>query len=60
MTPLMLAAKYGETDIVKLLIEAGASIEAKSNVSKRISICTCVCVCVCICVIFLHHSVYDM
>ena len=49
----MLAAKYGETDVVRLLIEAGASIEAKSNVSKRISICTCVCVCV----IFLHHSV---
>ena len=50
-----MAARYGKADIIKVLIEAGASIEAKNNVSKRISICTCVCVCVC--VIFLHHSV---
>ena len=52
----MLAAQNGHTDIVKVLLEAGASIEAKDTVSKRISICTCVCVCVCVCVIFLHHS----
>ena len=43
----MLAAKYGKADVVKLLLEAGASTEAKDKVSKRISICTCVCVCVC-------------
>ena len=55
----MLAARHGIADNVKLLLEAGASIEAKNNVSKRISICTCVCVYVCVCVIFLHHSVYD-
>ena len=53
----MWAALNGHSDTVKLLIEAGASIEAKDNVSKRIFICTCVCVCVCVCVIFLHHSV---
>ena len=57
MTALIYAAYNGHTDAVKVLLEAGASIEAKDNVSKRISICTCVCVCVC--VIFLHHSVYD-
>ena len=55
MTALIYAAYNGHTDAVKVLLEAGASIEAKDNVSKRISICTCVCVCVC--VIFLHHSV---
>ena len=48
-----MAAQNGEADVIKVLIEAGADIEAKDNVSKRISICTCMCVCV----IFLHHSV---
>ena len=43
----MLAALNGHSDTVKVLLEAGASTEAKSNVSKRISTCTCVCVCVC-------------
>ena len=47
----MLAAYNGHADVITLLLEAGASIEAKDDVSKRISICTCVCV------IFLHHSV---
>ena len=47
----MLAARYGAADNVKLLLEAGASIEAKSTVSKRISICTCVFVCECVCYI---------
>ena len=51
----MRAAADGHSDVVKVLIDAGAAIEAKGPVSKRISICTCVCVCVC--VIFLHHSV---
>ena len=41
MTSLILAARYGNADIVKVLLEAGASIEAKDDVSKRISICTC-------------------
>ena len=53
----MKAAGNGHSDVIKVLIDAGAAIEAKDDVSKRISICTCVCVCVC--VIFLHHSVYD-
>ena len=57
MTALMWAAWYGHPDTVKVLIDAGAAIEAKDDVSKRISICTCVCVCVCVCVIFFHHSV---
>ena len=51
----MWAAHNGHSDVIKVLLEAGASIEAKGHVSKRISINTCVCVCVCI--IFLHHSV---
>ena len=51
----MWAAENGHTDVVRVLIDTGAAIEAKDNVSKRISICTCVCVCVC--VTLLHHSV---
>ena len=46
-TALMNAADRGHSEVVKLLLEAGASVEAKDNVSKRISTCTCVCVCVC-------------
>ena len=50
----MLAAYNGHSDTIKLLLEAGASIEAKDNVSKRnIHLHMCVCVCV----IFFHHSV---
>ena len=45
----MWAAGYGHSDVIKVLLEAGASIEAKDKVSKRISICTCVCLCVCVC-----------
>ena len=59
----MLAARYGKADIVSLLLAAGADIEARSDVSKRISICLahmCVCVCLCVCIIFFHHIiVYD-
>ena len=46
----MVAAENGHPDTVKLLIDAGAAIEAKDNVSKRISTCLahmCVCLCVC-------------
>ena len=43
MTALAYAASNGNADTVKLLLEAGASIEAKDIVSERISICTCVC-----------------
>ena len=32
----MWAAENGHADVTKLLLEAGASIEAKDNVSKRI------------------------
>ena len=48
----MWAADNGHSDVVKVLLDAGADIEAKDNVSKRISICTCVCVCVCVCVLY--------
>ena len=48
----MWAANYGKADVIKVLLEAGADIEAKDNVSKRISICTCVFVCVCVCVLY--------
>ena len=37
MTALISAAYYGHTDVIKVLIEAGASIEAKDDVSKRIT-----------------------
>ena len=43
----MKAAERGHPDVIKVIIDAGAAIEAKTPVSKRISICTCVCVCVC-------------
>ena len=48
MTPLKRAAYHRHTEVVKILIKAGASIDGKSNVSKRISICRCMCVCVCV------------
>ena len=51
MTALMKAAEKGHSDIIKVLLDAGAAIEAKANVSKRISIYTCVCVCVFFCYI---------
>ena len=54
----MCAAAHGHSDIIKLLLEAGASTEAKDDVSKRISICTCVCVRVC--VLYSSIIVYDM
>ena len=47
MTALMFAACYGQSEMTKVLIDAGASIEAQCNVSKTISIFTYVCVCVC-------------
>ena len=50
-----MAAENGNADAIKVLLEAGAAIEAKGPVSERIFIWTCVCVCVF--VIFLHHSV---
>ena len=47
MTALIWAACNGHSGVVTVLIDAGADIEAKGDVSKRISICTFVCVCVC-------------
>ena len=58
----MLAAYKGHSDIIKLLLEAGASIEAKDNVSERISICTCVRVSVCVlysCIMVLFYSILN-
>ena len=43
----MWAASNGHADTVKVLLDAGAAIEAKNIVSKRISICTTVCMCMC-------------
>ena len=48
MTALMWAAYNGKAEVTKFLVDAGASIEAKNNVSKTISIFTYVCVCVCV------------
>ena len=44
----MRAAYSCKAEVIILLIDAGASIEAKDNVSKRISIFTYMCVCVCV------------
>ena len=60
MTALMWAAHNGHSGVIKVLIDAGAAIEAKGNVSKRISTCTCVCVCVCVLysrIIVLFYSI---
>ena len=56
MTALICAARDGKADTIKLLLEAGASTEAKDTVSKGISICTCVCVCVYVCVCHILPS----
>ena len=39
-TALINAALNGHSEVVKLLLEAGALIEAKDDVSKRIYLCT--------------------
>ena len=52
----MQAAYNGKADIVSLLLAAGADIEARDIVSKRISICLAH-VCVCVCVIFFYLTV---
>ena len=44
MTALMNAASKGHAEVTKVLIEAGASMEAKDRVSKIIYIFTYVCV----------------
>ena len=45
----MWAVNHGGADIVSLLLVAGADIEARDIVSKRISICLAhICVCVCV------------
>ena len=54
----MLAAYNGNADIVSLLLAAGADIEARNSVSKRISICVAH-VCVCVCVLYSSILVYD-
>ena len=51
----MEAADNGNADTVSLLLAAGADIEARNSVSKRISICLAH---VCVCVIFFI-VVYD-
>ena len=43
----MLAARHGNTDAVRLLIDAGADVKAKDNVRQRFFIGTCMGVCVC-------------
>ena len=55
-TALMHAAERGHLEVTKVLVEAGASIEAKDNVSKTISMLTYMCVCVWIS-LFFHHTV---
>ena len=57
MTALMWAARGGHFEVTKVLIDAGALIEAKDTVSKTISIFTYLCVCVWIS-LFFHHTVW--
>ena len=52
----MEAADKGKADIVRLLLAAGADIEAKNSVSKRISICLAH-VCVYVCVLYSSITV---
>ena len=52
----MLAAADGHSDTVKVLLEGGASIEAKDTVSKRISVCTCLFV-LSSCIVVLFYSI---
>ena len=52
----MHAAGGGHSEVTKILVDAGASIEAKSDVSKTISIFSYLCVCVWIS-LFFHHTV---
>ena len=49
MTALIWAAYGGHFEVTKVLLEAGASIDAKTVVSKTISIFAYMCVCVCVC-----------
>ena len=52
----MFAARNGKAEVTKILVDAGASIEAKDTVSKTISMLTYMCVCVWIS-LFSHHTV---
>ena len=54
MTPLMEAAYRGHSEVIKVLVEAGASIEAKGNVSNTILIFSYTSVCVWISLFFRH------
>ena len=53
----MQAAENGNAHSVRLLLGAGADIDAKDYVSKKISVCLAhVCVCVCVCVYYILPS----
>ena len=56
-TALIYAASSGHIEVTKFLIDARASMEAKSNVSKTISIFSYVYVCVWWS-LFFHHTVW--
>ena len=45
----MHAAERGHFEVTKVLVEAGALIEAKNSVSKTIFILSYIYVCVCVC-----------
>ena len=63
MTALMNAASKGHIEVTKVLLDAGASLEAKNDVSKTISIFSYMCVCVCVCVcgeVYSSIILYDM
>ena len=55
-TALMQAANNGHAKVTKLLLEAGADVDAKSNVSKTIFIFSYLCVCVEGRRLFYHHT----
>ena len=58
----MLAARHGNTDAVRLLIDKGADVKAKDNVRQRFFIGTvwdCVFVCMYVCVFYSSIILYD-
>ena len=48
-TPLHKAALKGHTDVMKVLLAAGANIEAKDGVSDRLRMCACASLYACVC-----------